>query len=63
MANYLASFYTKNKVKVGDLISINDVKGEVVAVDGSSLTLQTENSLVIIPLKKLTTENLEILNN
>ena len=63
MANYLASFYTKNKVKVGDIIKVNDTQGQIIAIDGASLTLQTENSLVVIPLKKLASDNLEILNN
>lgn len=63
MANYLASFYTKNKVKVGDIIRVSGVTGEVMMVDSSSLTVQTEDRLVVIPLKKLTSENLEILSN
>lgn len=63
MANYLASFYTKNKVKTGDIVRVSGVTGEVMMVDGSSLTIQTEDRLVIIPLKKLTSENLEILSN
>jgi len=63
MANYLASFYTKSKVKVGDVIRIKDVTGEIMVVDSSSITIQTEDRLVIIPLRKLTSENLEILRN
>jgi len=63
MSNYLASFYTKNKVKVGDVIRVSGVTGDVMMVDSSSLTIQTEDRLVIIPLKKLTSENLEILSN
>ena len=63
MANYLASFYTKNKVKLGDKVRISNVTGEIVLIDGSSLTIQTEDRLVIVPLKKLTSENLEILSN
>ena len=63
MANYLASFYTKNKVKIGDIIRVSGVTGEVMMIDGSSLTVQTQDRLVIIPLKKLTSENLEILSN
>jgi hypothetical protein len=60
MANFLASFYSKNKIQIGDIISLDNVKGEVVAIDGSSLTLDTGKSTVIIPLNKLTTEKVEI---
>jgi hypothetical protein len=60
MANFIASFYSKSKVKVGDVISIDGSKGRVVAMDSASITLQTETKLIIVPLKKLTSETVEI---
>lgn len=60
MANFLASFYSKEKIKIGDLISINDMKGEVIKVDSTSVTLLSSNSRIIIPLSKLTSESFEI---
>jgi len=60
MANFLASFYSKKKIQIGDIISLDNVKGEVVDIDGSSLTIDTGKSTVIIPLNKLTTEKVEI---
>ena len=60
MANFIASFYSKNKVKVGDLISIDGSKGKVVAMDSISITLQADGKVIIIPLKKLTSEKVEI---
>ena len=60
MANFLASFYCKKKIRLGDVISLDNVKGEVIDMDGSSLTLDTGASTVIIPLNKLTTEKVEI---
>lgn len=60
MANFLASFYSKEKIKIGDIISISDVKGEVIRIDNASITLLTQNSNVIIPLSKLTSETFEI---
>lgn len=62
MANFLASFYSKKKIQLGDVISLDGVKGQVVDIDGSSLTVDTGNSRVIIPLNKLTTEKVEIFN-
>jgi len=60
MANFLASFYSKEKLRIGDIITISNVKGEVIKIDSVSITLLTNNSNVIIPLSKLTSETFEI---
>jgi len=62
MANFLASFYSKDKVHIGDKITLDGVTGEVIDLDNNSLTLQTEDRRIFIPLKKLSSENLEIHN-
>jgi len=62
MANFLASFYSKDKVSIGDKITLDGVTGEVIDMDNNSLTLQTQDRRIFIPLKKLSTENLEIHN-
>lgn len=60
MENFLASFYSKEKVKIGDILTINNVKGEVIRIDNASITLLTNDSNVIVPLSKLTSETFEI---
>jgi len=60
MANFMASYYTKNKFSVGDTIGFEGVKGKVLGVDTTSVSIKTENSVVIIPLKRLTSEKVEI---
>ncbi|MEK7257075.1 MAG: mechanosensitive ion channel domain-containing protein, partial [Bacteroidota bacterium] len=60
MANFLASFYSKNKVKIGDIVSVDGSKGRVIAMDSASLTLQGDGKIIVIPLKKLTSEKVEI---
>ncbi len=60
MANFLASFYSKEKVKIGDILTISNVKGEVIKIDSASITLLTNDSNVIVPLSKLTSETFEI---
>jgi len=60
MANFLASFYTKEKFAVGDKISIEDVSGSIIEIDNSSLTLQGDSKKVIIPLSKLSAEKVVI---
>ena len=63
MANFIALFYSKNKVKVGDMVSIDGSSGKVVAMDSISLTLQSDGKIIIIPLQKLTSEKVEIYSN
>lgn len=63
MANFLASFYSKNKVKVGDFIQIDGSKGKVIAMDSTSITLQGEGKIIVIPLRKLTSDKVEIFSN
>ncbi len=60
MANFLASFYSRDKFKIGDLISIEGITGEIIDIDNNSLILQAESKRVIVPLKKLSAENVEI---
>lgn len=60
VGNLLAAYYNKNKVKVGDLISIDGVKGKIVALDNSTMTLDADDRKIIVPLNKLSSEKYEI---
>jgi hypothetical protein len=60
VSNYLAGFYNKNKVRVGDDVRIIGVRGKVVLIDATSMILQTPERAIVIPLNKLTTEKIEI---
>lgn len=60
VANFLSSFYNKDKVKIGDMITVDGIKGEVIAMDNTSLTLRSGATRTIIPLSKLTTESLSL---
>lgn len=63
MASFLASFYSKDKFVVGDVITIADDKGEIIKIDSTSVTLQTEdNTKIIIPLSKFASEKVIIHN-
>jgi len=63
MANFIASFYSKKKVNIGDTIRIGDITGVIVAMDNASITLEGEgNRTIILPLSKLTTENVEVIS-
>ncbi|MCX6214185.1 mechanosensitive ion channel domain-containing protein [Spirosoma sp.] len=60
MANVLSSFYTKNKYKEGQLVQIDDVKGEILKIDTLSITLRTGDTTTIVPLQTLQSKNVEV---
>lgn len=62
ISNILSSFYYKDRIKKGDRITIDGVTGEVIEVNKSSFILINEEGNVIIPMSKLTTNNLIIHN-
>ena len=60
MANLLGGLYGRNKFQKGDVIRVNDTKGQVVDIDATSLTLQSENNTrVVIPLGQLSGSSVE----
>ncbi len=63
VANFLASFYTKEKVKLGDTVMIEDVKGEIIELDRNSVTILADDRHIIYPLKKLLNERISIYKN
>jgi len=60
VANYLAGHYNRNKVRIGDDVAIGGVRGKVVMIDSTSLVLQTPERAIIVPLSKMTRENVEV---
>ncbi len=60
MANLLSAFYNKDRIRIGDVLTVENVKGEVIAIDSTTLTLQTDSTKVIIPLSKLSQEKFAI---
>lgn len=60
VANILSSFYTKNKYTEGQIIQIDDTKGEIIKVDNLSLTLRTGETTTVIPLQVLQAKKVEV---
>jgi small-conductance mechanosensitive channel len=60
LANILSSFYSKNKYKEGQLLSIDGVKGTIISIDSTSVVLQTADNQTIIPLHRFQTQKVEI---
>ena len=63
MSNILGGLYSKNRFEIGNEIKVNDVKGTIIAKDNSSITVQTQNSKVIVPMGMLTKASVEKFNN
>jgi len=59
MSNILGGLYSKNKFEIGNEIKVKDVKGTIIAKDSSSITVQTQNSKVVIPMGVLSRESVE----
>jgi hypothetical protein len=60
LANILSSFYSKNKFKEGQTIAIDGVKGEIIAIDTTSITLKTNETQTIFPLSVLQNKSVEV---
>ena len=60
LANILSSFYSKNKFKEGQTVAIDGIKGEIISMDTTSITLRTGESQTIFPLNVLQTKNIEM---
>ncbi|MDH3649015.1 MAG: mechanosensitive ion channel, partial [Saprospiraceae bacterium] len=59
-SNFLTSFYSKERFKVSDTITINETTGQIIELDKSSVTLQTKEGKLILPLHKFSTEQVLI---
>lgn len=63
MANFLASYYSKNKFDVGDTITIDGETGKIVEIDKSSLILISDaGNKIIFPLNHISKSKIEIHN-
>jgi len=63
MSNLLAALYSRNKFRIGDDVKIDGTRGTIIEMDSTSLTLETSDRRVVIPLNQLTTQRVEIFGN
>lgn len=61
MSNFLASFYSRRHLNVGDTVKIGETIGRIVFFDNTCVKMQTADRLIIIPLSKLIKEEVQIL--
>ena len=60
MANILSSFYSKNRFREGQTIRVDTVKGIITRIDNTALTLQTDDTITVIPLQRLQSHTVEL---
>ncbi len=61
-SNMLGGYYSKEKFKIGQTIEFENMRGEIVGIDSTSLTLDLGEKKVVIPLKKVAETNVIIHN-
>jgi len=62
VADLLRSFYSRKTYEIGDTIKINNYEGTVVSVDSISMVLKTQNGKIVIPIKDVTKNVVEVKN-
>jgi len=53
VGDLLRTFYARKTYEIGQIIEFNNITGEVVAIDGISVTLKTSQGKFIVPIKDL----------
>ncbi|WP_394975013.1 mechanosensitive ion channel domain-containing protein [uncultured Croceitalea sp.] len=59
-SDVLKMFYTRKNYAVGDKIAIGDLEGTIDAIDNITLTLKTKTGKIVIPIKDIVSQNVEI---
>ncbi len=60
VSNFLSALYTKDKVKVGDIIELDGERGQVTLLDKTSITIASSDKKVVYPLKYLLNQKVSI---
>ena len=60
IANFLASQYSGDKIKVGDLIVFDGHEGSIIKIDKSAVVMRTETEEIIVPLHLFLKKKIQI---
>ncbi len=60
MSNLLAAFYNRDRLRIGDEITISGRRGEVIQLNNNNIVLRTTESEVVVPFKVLSEIGVEI---
>ena len=53
VGDLLRTFYARKTYEIGQVIEFNNIKGEIDAIDGITVTLKTDKGKFIIPIKDI----------
>lgn len=62
LANMISSFYSRKNYHEGQHIKIDNVEGVITKIDNTSVTVENENTTIIIPLQLFQIKQVEIFN-
>lgn len=62
LANMIAALYSRNKYKEGQIVKLDDVKGIITRIDSVSVTIQSAESITILPLQLFQSKKVELFN-
>lgn len=60
ISDILFTYYTRSNYEVGDEIEVAEVKGIILSIDNICMTIKTNKSKVILPIKKVIKSKVEI---
>lgn len=60
MANMIASMYSRNKYREGQVVKLDDVKGTITQIDNVSVTIKSDETTIVIPLQLFQSRKVEI---
>ena len=53
LKNIISSFYNKGRLSVGDRISLDDVSGEIIEIDNTTVTIRSNDRRIVYPLSQV----------
>jgi len=59
-SDVLKMFYTRKNYAIGDKVTIGDIEGTIDAIDNITLTLKTKTGKLVMPIKDVVSQNVEI---
>lgn len=63
LANMIAALYSRNKYREGQTVKLDDVKGIITRIDNVSVTIQGDETSIVLPLQLFQSKKVEIFND
>lgn len=60
IGDLLRTFYTRKTYEVGEKIKFNDTQGEIISINGITLTIKTNKGKLVVPIKDIVESQVEI---